>query len=63
MLTKKLICDIIMLALQRWGVSFLLGERKWQHQNVKILFLLAQNVKRETMRQAKTQQQTQSELK
>lgn len=45
------------------GVSFLLGERKWQHQNVKTSFLHALNAKSVTMRQARIQQQTQKEWK
>ena len=44
-------------------VSFLLGEIKWHYQNVKILFLLVQNVKKETMHQAKILQLIQKELK
>ena len=41
----------------------MLGERKWQYQNAKISFLLAQNVKKETMQQARTPLQIQKELK
>lgn len=41
----------------------MLGEELWQHQNAKISHLHAQNVKKETMQQAKTQQQILKELK
>ena len=52
-----------MLTLAMGGVSFLLGERKWQHQNVKQLHLLAQNAKSVIIQQARIQQQIQKELK
>ena len=52
-----------MLALLKRGVSFLLGERKWHYQNAKISFLLALNVKKEIMHQAKTLLQIQKESK
>ena len=45
------------------GVSFLLGDKIWQHQNAKELHLLAQNVKKEIIQQARTQQTMQKELK
>ena len=42
---------------------FLLGERKWQHQNVKLLLLNAQNAKKEVTQLKRTLLQIQRELK
>ena len=56
-------CAKLCLTLFSKGVNFLLGDKKWLHQNAKLLHLNAQNAKRETIQLRRTPLQIQKELK